>query len=60
MKKNQFVLVAATVVAAIFIATGCNNEAPAKETTQKKKQLAPHRQRLPIPISVLRQSSIQN
>ena len=37
MKKNHFVLVAATIVAAIFITTGCNNEAPGKETTTKEE-----------------------
>lgn len=37
MKKNHFVLVAATVVAAIFITPGCNNESPAKETNSKEE-----------------------
>ncbi len=37
MKKSHFELVAAVVVAAIFITTGCDNEAPVKETPVKEE-----------------------
>jgi hypothetical protein len=37
MKKNHLVLFASMVVAAIFISTGCNSEAPAKETPAKEE-----------------------
>jgi len=37
MKKNHFVLFAATVIASIFITTACNSEAPGKETTPKEE-----------------------
>jgi hypothetical protein len=37
MKKKPFLLVAATVVAAIFVTTACNNEAPAKESTANEE-----------------------